>query len=384
MKLAETEKHHEEAKLTLSNAIRKIEQFENEINECETKLSGRPIVKDLQQEILELKAQLQAKNEELKNEVSISQEASSQMKVCQGKVISLSNEMNEALQTHATTEKLLASITQSKDTEVEKLASKLEEMQKKEVRQQELLKRNQDEQKKVERKVVELQDLLRSLQANAKKHYCNATMLREDIVTYTLSTTKALGRKVNPFVLTVKKNVKKAYATARVKLLRFYKLHFIPNWKIMDASARDFYRSRAQVHVDKYLQPLYDRHLASHVSLTLRLIDEIRTSVYLLAIACVKDTSSALLNAIGTQPKPGKEDVAKYPNWFLDALRFASKDAENVVDASSNVLKWLFMVWLGRIFLRFLLNVICLPFRGIGLIFRKKKKVFTKPHITKV
>jgi hypothetical protein len=31
MKLAETEKHHEKAKLTLSNAIRKIAQFENKI-----------------------------------------------------------------------------------------------------------------------------------------------------------------------------------------------------------------------------------------------------------------------------------------------------------------------------------------------------------------
>ena len=97
---------------------------------------------------MELKAQLQAKNEELKNEVSISQEANSQMKLCQGKIISLSNEMNEALQRHATTEKLLASITQSKDAEVEKIASKSEEIQKKEARQQELLKRNQDEQKK--------------------------------------------------------------------------------------------------------------------------------------------------------------------------------------------------------------------------------------------
>ena len=47
---------------------------------------------------MELKAQLQAKNEELKNEVSISQEANSQMKLCQGKIISLSNEINEALQ----------------------------------------------------------------------------------------------------------------------------------------------------------------------------------------------------------------------------------------------------------------------------------------------
>ena len=200
---------------------------------------------------MELKAQLQAKNEELKNEVSISQEANSQMKLCQGKIISLSNEMNEALQRHATTEKLLASITQSKDAEVEKIASKSEEIQKKEARQQELLKRNQDEQKKVERKVVEIQGLLKSFQANAKKHYCNATMLREDIVAYTLSTTKALGRKIDPFVLTVKKNVKKAYAVARVKTMRFYKLHFIPNWKLMDASVRDLYRSRAQVHVEK-------------------------------------------------------------------------------------------------------------------------------------
>jgi hypothetical protein len=66
--------------------------------------------------------------------------------------------------------------------------------------------------------------------------------------------------------------------------------------------------------------------------------------MYLLAIACVKDTSSALLSAIDTQPKPGKEDVTKYPDWFLDALRFASKASENVVDASSQVLKWLFML----------------------------------------
>ena len=257
MKLAETEKHHEEAKLTLSNAIRKIEQFENKINECETKLSGKPKVKDLQQEILELKAQLQAKNEELKNEVSISQEANSQMKLCQGKIISLSNEMNEALQRHATTEKLLASITQSKDAEVKKLASKSEEIQKKEARQQELLKRNQDEQKKVERKVVEIQGLLKSFQANAKKHYCNATMLREDIVAYTLSTTKALGRKIDPFVLTVMKNAKKAYAVARVKTMRFYKLHFIPNWTIQTIIVRETFAECAPEIVGRlgYVSP---------------------------------------------------------------------------------------------------------------------------------
>lgn len=388
------ESKNEEAANKLSNAIKKIEQFENDVKKCEEITEGNlSTVLELQQKIQELELQLVSKDDDLKSEVSKTQECSSEKKVCQGRLISVEREKNEALQAQAAAEKAVASIAQSKDKVIEKLESKLEETQKQEERQKELYRRSQDDKRKVERTVSELERVLRTRQIEAKKHYCNVTMFFDDIIAYTRSTGKTLNRKLGPLLVPMKKKGKTFFTKVRLQTTQAYRKYAPPIRKSIISSTSNFYKSHAQVHVEGYVRPLYEKHLASHVKRLCILTNEMQTSLYLFAVSCIKDTSRELLSVMEqkqSQPGDGIKDKKKYPDWLFNALRSAAKNAEDLVQATAKVLRWLVYLFICRFILRLLWRMICLPFRAIQFITGKKKKAttgkgeFKKPQITMV
>jgi hypothetical protein len=387
---------NEEATTKLSNAIEKIEKFENDIKKCEETVDDNlSILNGLKHRNQELELQLLSKDNDINIQVSAAEDCKNEIKVSQNRLISVEREKNEAIQARAEAERAVTSIVQSKDKVIENLESKLEETKKQEERYKDLYHRTQDDKRKVERTVSDLERLLRTRQLEAKKHYCNVTMLFDDIVKYSISSGKAVNRKVGPYLSPMRMKGKTFFTKAKSEVNRVYIKHILPFRMTLTASVSSFYQSHAKIHVEKHILPLYEKHLASHVKKMSKLIGETRTSFYLFAVSCVKDTSRELLDIMeqknkNVQPEGGLKNKKSYPDWLLNLLRFAVKNAEGLVQSSAKVFRWLVYLLIFRLFLSVLLRLLCLPLRTIRYITRKKKKgtarngEFKKPHITMV
>lgn len=388
------ESKNEEATSKLSNAIKKIEKFENDVKKCqETADENLSIIEGLKEKNQELELLLLSKENDLNNQISAAEECNNEMKNCQNRLISVEREKNEAIQAQAEAERAVASIAQSKDKVIENLESKLEETRKQEERHKDLYRRTQDDKRKVERTVSDLERLLRTRQLEAKKHYCNVTMLFDDILSYTKSSGKVLNRKVGPYLAPMRRKVKTFFSKAKAEVYHGYRKHILPFRMKFSASAKSIYQSHAKIHVEKHFLPPYEKHLASHVKKMSKLIDETRTSLYLFAVSCIKDTSRELLDIMeqkSLQPGSEQKDKKKYPDWLRNLLRFAVRNAEGLVQASAKVFRWLVYLLIFRISLSFLWWLLCLPFRTIRCITRNKRRgtaangAFKKPHITMV
>ena len=366
MKLVESEAQHEQAKGKLSDAINKLLNVEKTLKERDRKThdGNASSTQIFQQEIQDLKEQLVSEDEQLDIETS-------KAKACQGKLISSEREKNEAMQVQVATEMRIQLLTEVKDAEIARLLSKLEEGQKLEEKQKELLRRTQGELGDLQRTVNELQNLLKTNEALARKHYCNATLIREDIVAYSITMRKSFRRKLDPLLDSARKESKKLLARARVRVERIYKTYVFPNTKKVGALAVGMYESHAKEHLERHVQPLYEKHLALHVSKFRLALGEVQKSLYLFSLSSVKDTSRVFLNEIESRKSygnKGKESEMKSPDWLIQTLQFTEKNAPELVQVSFFFLRWLVVLLLCRPFLHLVLRILCLPFSILGLL----------------